>query len=140
MPLWLDKYQPNTLDKLTLNDALTERLRKVANSPQFPHLLFYGPPGAGKRTRVLAVLREMFGPTVEKLKVDHREFKLETVNKTVELTVVSSNHHVELNPSDAGTADCHIVQEVTPTPHRPRSRQPSEGRVPARARRTRADA
>jgi len=136
MALWLDKHRPTTLDKLTLHENLTDRLRKVANSPQFPHMLFYGPPGSGKRTRIMAVLREMFGASAEKLKVEHREFKvrpsawrarrpplgasltphphtqLENVSGAVELTVVSSNYHVELNPSDAGTKDSKIVQEV----------------------------
>ena len=39
-------------------------------------MLFYGPPGSGKRTRIMAVLREMFGASAEKLKVEHREFKV----------------------------------------------------------------
>ena len=112
MALWLDKHRPKTLDKLTLHPGMTERLRKIASSPQFPHLLFYGPPGAGKRTRIIALLREMFGPSVERLKVEHREFKLGGTTKAVELTVVTSNHHIELNPSDAGTKDCGVVQEV----------------------------
>jgi hypothetical protein len=30
----------------------------------------------------------------------------------LELTTVSSNHHVELNPSDAGFQDRYVVQEI----------------------------
>ena len=33
----------------------------------FPHLLFYGPPGSGKKTRVMLLLRAAFGPSVEKV-------------------------------------------------------------------------
>ena len=43
MSLWLDKHRPRTLEKLTIHDALTGRLHKIAESPQFPHLMFYGP-------------------------------------------------------------------------------------------------
>ena len=35
-----------------------------------------------------------------------------TRNIEVELTTVSSNHHVELNPSDAGFQDRYVVQEI----------------------------
>jgi replication factor C subunit 3/5 len=31
-------------------------------------MLFYGPSGAGKKTRLTAVLREIFGPSVDKVK------------------------------------------------------------------------
>ena len=30
----------------------------------------------------------------------------------VELTLVSSNHHVEMNPSDVGNNDKYVVQEI----------------------------
>lgn len=63
MALWLDKHRPKTLDKLTLHDGITSRLKKIADSPQFPHLLFYGPPGGGKRTRIVALLRCVGPPT-----------------------------------------------------------------------------
>lgn len=79
-----------------------------------PHLLFYGVSGAGKKTLALAVLREIFGPSVEKVKVEGKTWKLEQGERKieVELTTVSSNYHVEMNPSDVGTKDRYVVQEV----------------------------
>ena len=73
-----------------------------AKSGELPHLLFYGPTGAGKKTRVMALLREVFGPGVERVKLEHRGFKTPT-GRAVELTTIASHFHVEINPGDAGS-------------------------------------
>jgi replication factor C subunit 3/5 len=82
--LWVDKYRPLALSKLDFHDELTERLQGLAKDGDLPHLMVgklsfpshfsaehsvaqvYGPTGAGKKTRITALLREMFGPGVEK--------------------------------------------------------------------------
>lgn len=39
-----------------------------------PHTLFYGPPGAGKKTLILGLLRQIYGAGVERLKVTASQF------------------------------------------------------------------
>ncbi|KAJ2843963.1 Replication factor C (RF-C) subunit, partial [Coemansia erecta] len=51
MALWIEKHRPATLDKLTFHSELTDHLKQLASSGDLPHLLVYGPSGAGKRTR-----------------------------------------------------------------------------------------
>ncbi|KAL0339908.1 UNVERIFIED_CONTAM: Replication factor C subunit [Sesamum radiatum] len=79
-----------------------------------PHLLFYGPSGSGKKTLIMALLRQMFGPSADKVKVENKNWKVDAGTRTidVELTTLSSTHHVELNPSDAGFQDRYVVQEI----------------------------
>ena len=111
MSLWVDKHRPNSLKKLTINDEITAKLTSLASSHELPHLLFFGPSGAGKKTRVIALLREIYGPSVDKIKLEHRTFKTST-NKTIEITTLGSNYHIECNPSDAGSNDRFVIQEV----------------------------
>lgn len=56
-------------------------------------MLIYGPSGAGKKTRILATLRELYGPGVEKLRIDQRVF-LTPGRKKLDVNVVQSNYHI----------------------------------------------
>ena len=67
-------------------------------------MLFYGPSGAGKKTRVMALLRDIFGAGVERVKLEHRPFKTPS-GKVVEMTTVSSTYHIEINPGE-GAGGC----------------------------------
>ncbi|KAJ1952040.1 Replication factor C (RF-C) subunit, partial [Dispira parvispora] len=111
MSLWVDKYRPLSLDKLSYHPNLSKNLSKLTASDDFPHLLVYGPSGAGKKTRIMTILRELYGPGVEKLKVDLRNFETPTGRK-LELNLVTSNYHLELNPSDVGIYDRVVIQDM----------------------------
>ena len=75
MALLVDKHRPRTLETLSYHPELSERLRSLAASGDFPHLLIYGPSGAGKKTRIQATLRALYGPGAEKIKIDSRVFQ-----------------------------------------------------------------
>lgn len=111
--LWVDRYRPSSLDKLEIHQRINERLKKMVASGDLPHLMFFGPSGAGKKTRVIALLRELYGAAAEKVKVEQRSFKFtEPSRVTVEMSLLSSMHHVELTPADAGNKDVLIVQSI----------------------------
>lgn len=74
-------------------------------------MLFYGPSGAGKKTRILATLREVYGPGVEKIKIDARVFQTSS-NRKLEFNIVSSVYHLEITPSDVGNYDRVVIQEL----------------------------
>ncbi|PHH71621.1 hypothetical protein CDD80_5111 [Ophiocordyceps camponoti-rufipedis] len=83
----------------------------TAQSGDFPHLLVYGPSGAGKKTRVVATLKELYGPGVEKIKIDARVFQT-TSNRKLEFNIVASIYHLEITPSDVGNYDRVVVQDL----------------------------
>ena len=110
--LWVDKHRPMKMDELTYHADVSERLRSLVSNPgTMPHLFFYGPSGSGKKTRIATVLRDLYGPGAEKLKLDKRTFTTPT-KRIVEINLITSNYHIELSPGDAGLNDRFVVQEV----------------------------
>ncbi|XP_059428040.1 replication factor C subunit 3 isoform X1 [Corylus avellana] len=112
--LWVDKYRPKTLDHVMVHQDIAQNLKKLVTEQDCPHLLFYGPPGSGKKTLIMALIRQMFGPSAEKVKVENKTWKVDAGSRTldIELTTLSSTNHVELSPSDAGFQDRYVVQEI----------------------------
>jgi len=114
MSLWVDKHRPKKLTKLDYHVDQAEHLGRLVKGGDFPHLLVYGPPGAGKKTRVMCLLREMYGAGVERLRIEHQNF-LTPSKKKIEITTIASNYHIEVNPSDCGIYDRVVIQELIKT-------------------------
>lgn len=108
--LWVDQHRPGGLDELDYHPRLTELLSNLSERGDFPHLLFYGPSGAGKKTRILALLNKMYGASASKVKVDTRSMKVGST--TTDIEVMTSNHHMEVCPSDVGNKDRVVVQHL----------------------------
>ncbi|KAL2891306.1 Replication factor C subunit 5 [Ceratocystis lukuohia] len=102
MALIVDKHRPRTLDGLTYHPELSSRLRSLA---------IYGPSGAGKKTRIVATLKELYGPGVEKIKIDARVFQTSS-NRKLEFNIVASVYHLEITPSDVGNYDRVVIQDL----------------------------
>ncbi len=111
MSLWCDKYRPNSLSKVDFHRPQSEHLKRLISNSNFPHLLIFGPSGSGKKTRTYAVLKELFGSGVEKLRIEHKQFET-SYGRKLDQTIVSSNYHLEVNPSDNGFYDRVVIQEL----------------------------
>jgi len=113
MPLWIDKYRPVEICDIDINTDQRDTLETMLTNSKcnIPHLLMYGPSGSGKKTRVMAILRAIYGPAVDKIKMEKMTFTLPS-SKKIEVDAIASNYHLEVNPSDAKTADRHVVQEL----------------------------
>ena len=42
-------------------------VKRLTAQNRLPHLLFYGPPGTGKTTTVLAIARQIYGPSMQNM-------------------------------------------------------------------------
>ncbi|XP_007956799.1 replication factor C subunit 3 [Orycteropus afer afer] len=114
MSLWVDKYRPCSLGRLDYHKEQAAQLRNLVQCGDFPHLLVYGPSGAGKKTRIMCILRELYGVGVEKLRIEHQTITTPS-KKKIEISTIASNYHLEVNPSDAGSSDRVVIQEMLKT-------------------------
>ncbi|XP_046743005.1 replication factor C subunit 3 isoform X1 [Diprion similis] len=114
MSLWVDKYRPTSLGKLDYHIEQATRLVNMVQQGDFPHLLVYGPPGAGKRTRIMGIIKELYGSGAEKLRMESMNFETPS-RKKLEIMTISSNYHIEVNPSDVGMYDRVVVMDLIKT-------------------------
>ncbi|KAK9747348.1 Replication factor C C-terminal domain [Popillia japonica] len=111
MSLWVDKYRPKDLQKLDFHKEQAASLKRLIQQGDFPHLLMVGPSGAGKKTRIMCLLKELYGPGVERLRMEQMNFTTPS-NKKLEIMTISSNYHIEVNPSDVGIYDRVVVMDL----------------------------
>ncbi|XP_077295003.1 replication factor C subunit RfC38 [Arctopsyche grandis] len=111
MSLWVDKHRPRELAKLDYHLPQADHLKQLIKLGDFPHLLFYGPSGSGKKTRIMCLLRELYGPGVERLRQEHMSFTTPS-NKKLDIVTISSNYHIEVNPSDVGIYDRVVIMDL----------------------------
>ena len=106
--MWTEKYRPKGLEDLYLHKSISTRIARLAvDKANLPHLLFYGPPGAGKMTRINILLYEIFGPEINITQLYNTR-----VNSTT-VPTVSSKCHVELNAFDFKNYADNIVRHVS---------------------------
>ena len=113
MVLLVDSCRPRTFDSIDLHRDVCTNLKRLVANGNYPHIVFYGPSGAGKHTLASALLREIYGPGADKQKVEFRSFKTgASGSTTVDIRIISSNYHVELAPSEVGNKDTVVVQQM----------------------------
>jgi replication factor C subunit 3/5 len=58
---WIEKYRPKTFDEIISHDEIIHTLQKLISCKKFPHTIFFGSPGTGKTSTIIACAREIYG-------------------------------------------------------------------------------
>jgi replication factor C subunit 2/4 len=61
---FVEKYRPKTLDDIVQQDEIIKVLKSTISTGEMPHLLFFGGPGTGKTSAILALVKQLFGPNI----------------------------------------------------------------------------
>jgi len=61
--MWAEKYRPQSLDEMVNQTEIVSRFKTFVEEKNLPHLLLVGPAGVGKTTSILALARDLYGPS-----------------------------------------------------------------------------
>ncbi|CAM8986475.1 hypothetical protein QQ045_006823 [Rhodiola kirilowii] len=115
---WADKYQPASLNGFTCHRKEAQLLKELVSQDACPHILLKGPSGSGKRSLVMALIREIFGDASWSISHEIRYFHIQQDKRPMKVPVplASSAHHVELNVNsnvNARYALMALVKEIS---------------------------
>jgi replication factor C subunit 3/5 len=108
--LWSEKYRPDSFEALDFHEEISSQFQNLIQQGDMPHLVLYGPDGAGKRTRVNCLLSKLYGRAAIKPVKDVFTFKNNST--TIEIPIRTSKFHIELTPSDADHNDRLVLMKL----------------------------
>ena len=106
----IDKYTPKVLDDAFFHGELLNMLKTMSTDESIPHMIFYGPPGSGKKTIINLFLEMIYDKDVHQLE-DCVYKVVGSGNKITEVVVKQSNYHIIIEPNN-NNFDRYLIQDI----------------------------
>lgn len=106
--LFIDKYRPHSFADIKFNFQAAEKFKACSKKVDFPHIIINGPKGSGKNTFANLYIKAKYNK--EKILIKQQKFEIKHASKTIELQLLYSNYHYQIDPSVHGVYDRLIIQ------------------------------
>jgi replication factor C subunit 3/5 len=110
MPFLVDEFAPHSYEDIFFHQAIYDRLNMMSLDNSIPHVIFHGPPGAGKKTMINIFLKMIYGDSIQKLYTTSYNIA-GSGNRTKKESVQNSDHHIIINPTGTNF-DRYLVHEI----------------------------
>lgn len=106
----IDKYRPSIKKESSFHKDELNMLENMASDNSIPHLIFYGPEGAGKRTIIQIFLKMLYGDEINN--ITDSKYRVSGSGNTIsEVIIKQSNYHIIIEPNNTNF-DRYLIQDV----------------------------
>lgn len=106
----IDKYRPDSLDNIFFHKDLIQLLNVMSQDEAVPHIIFYGPEGAGKKTTINLFLEMLFDKSIHDVKETNYKVMGSGNKPTIE-KIKQSNYHIVIDPKN-NNYDRYLIHDV----------------------------
>ena len=107
---FINKYAPKNTSEIIFHKDEVKLLKKMSDDNSIPHIIFYGPEGAGKKTLIKAFLAMLYDDRVNKL-CDSTYKVTGSGNSTTDVVIKQSDYHIVIEPNN-NNFDRYLIQDV----------------------------
>jgi replication factor C subunit 3/5 len=106
----IDKYSPKNPTEIFFHKKIIQKLIVISKDVSIPHLLFYGPPGSGKKTLIRLFMEMLFGKSVNRC-YDTKYNIIGSGNSPKEVIIKQSPHHIVIKPNN-NNFDRYLIHDI----------------------------
>lgn len=105
-----DKYSPKTIYDLEFHTDIVKKLYQISSNDALPHIILYGPDGAGKETIARMFLEKIYDPSVSIL--SEIVYNVNgSGNTTADILIKQSPYHIIIEPNN-NNFDRYLIQDI----------------------------
>jgi len=106
--LFIGKYAPQSFTDIQFNQAAAQQLIACAQDVNLPHMIIKGGCGSGRKTFANLFIKEKYH--LDHLHINYQSIEIKNTTKTIDLQMLYSDYHYQIEPSLHSVYDRLIVQ------------------------------